>query len=407
MNRLPVPGGLAEATGAAGPASLSVESPAGHDGALSATEAALADLQRALCQDRAHVVLSAAPGPEEALLLRTLPERLAGCLGVIDVRAPAAPEDEIYLRILGGLGLEPGPEPEARLQQHVQELAGRGSGLALLVRDAGSAAPAMLRRLGQLAASTRPGLRLVLVVTTRDRPEGDPVADVVAALGLGAEKVVLGTPRDAAARRLEPPAAVPPRPEAPEPRTGHAAAPLPQPRSAGLRLGRGAAHAAAILGIGVPPPPPPTGLAGETPTPVATEAAIAAPVPAPIPSAPAREAPPPPAAATPPTPEVKVAAPEGAPRATGTDGSGEPETTAARGEGPGPAIASRVRPIRVNLNARPWARIEVDGKDVGVTPLADVPIDPGVHRFRARLPDGRVIERSVRIDAYRDHVTFP
>jgi hypothetical protein len=64
-------------------------------------------------------------------------------------------------------------------------------------------------------------------------------------------------------------------------------------------------------------------------------------------------------------------------------------------------------PILVSLNARPWARIEVDGRDVGVTPLADVPIAPGIHRFRAHLADGRVIEQTARIDAYRDRVIFP
>jgi hypothetical protein len=64
-------------------------------------------------------------------------------------------------------------------------------------------------------------------------------------------------------------------------------------------------------------------------------------------------------------------------------------------------------PILVSLNARPWARIEVDGRDVGVTPLADVPIAPGIHRFRAHLADGRVIEQTAHIDAYRNRVIFP
>jgi hypothetical protein len=61
----------------------------------------------------------------------------------------------------------------------------------------------------------------------------------------------------------------------------------------------------------------------------------------------------------------------------------------------------------VNLNASPWARIEVDGQPVGVTPLANLPLAPGPHRFRARFPDGRVLERVEQIETRRNHVTFP
>ena len=63
--------------------------------------------------------------------------------------------------------------------------------------------------------------------------------------------------------------------------------------------------------------------------------------------------------------------------------------------------------IAVSLNARPWARIEVDGREVGITPLGDLPLSPGPHRLRAHLADGRVVERVVQIDAYRDHISFP
>jgi hypothetical protein len=65
------------------------------------------------------------------------------------------------------------------------------------------------------------------------------------------------------------------------------------------------------------------------------------------------------------------------------------------------------RTIHVSLNALPWANIEIDGRDFGVTPMADVQLTEGPHRFRARFPDGRVIERTVRVDALRDHITFP
>ena len=57
------------------------------------------------------------------------------------------------------------------------------------------------------------------------------------------------------------------------------------------------------------------------------------------------------------------------------------------------APAAAPAPLRVQINASPWAHIRIDGEEVGVTPLADVPVDAGSHTFEARFPDGRVVER--------------
>jgi hypothetical protein len=54
--------------------------------------------------------------------------------------------------------------------------------------------------------------------------------------------------------------------------------------------------------------------------------------------------------------------------------------------------------VRVNLNASPWAEIAVDGRPVGPTPIADLSVAPGVRRIRATFPDGRVVERDLRVD---------
>jgi hypothetical protein len=70
-------------------------------------------------------------------------------------------------------------------------------------------------------------------------------------------------------------------------------------------------------------------------------------------------------------------------------------------------LAPTLTTVPVSMNAKPWARIEVDGREVGITPLADVPLATGHHRFRAHLPDGSVVEREARVDAQRDHVVFP
>jgi hypothetical protein len=63
--------------------------------------------------------------------------------------------------------------------------------------------------------------------------------------------------------------------------------------------------------------------------------------------------------------------------------------------------------VSVAINATPWASIEIDGREIGDTPLAGISLAPGSYVFRARMPDGRVIVRTVEIDARKRFVTFP
>ena len=69
--------------------------------------------------------------------------------------------------------------------------------------------------------------------------------------------------------------------------------------------------------------------------------------------------------------------------------------------------ASTAQPVLVHVNARPWAHIAVDGEALGVTPLGNVPLAPGLRRIRAEMADGTVIEREVRIDEANRRVAFP
>ena len=62
--------------------------------------------------------------------------------------------------------------------------------------------------------------------------------------------------------------------------------------------------------------------------------------------------------------------------------------------------------VSVAINATPWAVIEVDGEEIGETPLAGIRLATGRHRFRARMPDGSVRERVIRIDADTTTVVF-
>jgi hypothetical protein len=62
--------------------------------------------------------------------------------------------------------------------------------------------------------------------------------------------------------------------------------------------------------------------------------------------------------------------------------------------------------IPVDINADPWAHVEVDGVYVGLTPLADVRLTPGAHQIRARLPDGQVVERNVQVNSANRHIAI-
>ncbi len=63
--------------------------------------------------------------------------------------------------------------------------------------------------------------------------------------------------------------------------------------------------------------------------------------------------------------------------------------------------------VFVNVNAHPWASIEIDGSPVGETPLAGVPVPSGRHRIGARFPDGSTIERVVEIDSGHRRFVLP
>jgi hypothetical protein len=76
---------------------------------------------------------------------------------------------------------------------------------------------------------------------------------------------------------------------------------------------------------------------------------------------------------------------------------------------PGSAAEAAVSlPIQVlaQINARPWARIRIDGVDVGPTPLSHR-LAPGVYRIDAEFADGRSLRRSVAIGPEQRFVALP
>jgi hypothetical protein len=92
----------------------------------------------------------------------------------------------------------------------------------------------------------------------------------------------------------------------------------------------------------------------------------------------------------------------------------EPAPVVARPEparAPAPAPAQRraapaAPPILVNVSAIPSALIHVDGGVVGETPLAGLPLSPGLHVFRAEFPGGRAVVRTVEVSSENRHVNF-
>ncbi len=77
---------------------------------------------------------------------------------------------------------------------------------------------------------------------------------------------------------------------------------------------------------------------------------------------------------------------------------------------PEPERASPSAPaplVRVQVNARPWAHVRVDGRDAGATPLGHLQLAPGPHDFEATFPDGRVVRRRVEISPEQRFVTLP
>jgi PEGA domain-containing protein len=85
-------------------------------------------------------------------------------------------------------------------------------------------------------------------------------------------------------------------------------------------------------------------------------------------------------------------------------------TRPARVEEPAPVrvavLAPAPPPVDVHVNARPWARVWIDGVDLGATPLRHA-LTPGRHQLAAVYPGGRRVAREIEIDAQRRFVALP
>lgn len=341
---------------------------------------ALVDAVQALCQSRSHVILVSRPSISSALP-RLLANELEGLAPVklIDVDA------------------------RAQIGTIESVLAGFEAGLVLLISDALSLDPAVLRRVGELSSRPGSGLRVVLFADRSAAEVRDPAAELVQALGVGAEKIeirepkpllVASTPRPASANPPVVPASGAKRPRPIAVRSASAARQRARRRQARDRM-RWLPLAllvplAVLLSIGslrvsslsLPGPEPVEARAlpavATRPTPRPTRLAHLA-----------RPRPP-----EPPLPIVEEIDLDTAPEALPVT---EPVTI------PTPEPEPVTPPmIPINLNAHPWAEIEIDGVAVGPTPIARWPLAAGRHSVRAAFPDGLVVERRIRVDSIQN-----
>jgi type II secretory pathway predicted ATPase ExeA len=435
----------------------------------SATEEALATLVATLREGRRPAALLGPPGLGKTLLLHLVGRRLDGRLRSVYLPYAALPLDELCAWALSLLGVSESNDTIGDLLLTASQLHSRGSGLLLLIDDAGAMPLPTARKLGDLIASSSGALRLLAAAA-----EGPSASRMLAATGANVQLVRLLEPMDEeetrkyVAARLERariPASIAARFDADTlrrihrlsagiPRRVHSVAssvlrgrvgesldeeeiaraaeaelaPVPDaalvaeaevapaafvpeeveeeeappeyelPRWAmrreearverapsvravfatALLLGALGVAASGLRFLLAPP--------SEMP-----ESVAAPPVPAPIAVEPRAEPPPAPEPQPLPPPQP---APEPAPRPAQEAGAAAAAT------------APAIRTVSVQLNARPWAIIQVDGVDLGPTPISGIPLLAGKHRFRARMPDGRVVEEVIEVSEQNRFIVF-
>jgi MSHA biogenesis protein MshM len=390
-----------------------------------ATERALGELVAAVQGAVTAVAVVGGPGVGKTLLLHLLAERLGPGIRSVYLPNPRLEPAEVCTWVVRRLGAPAGEPTLPVLRAWIAHLREQEQACLLLVDDADAMPEATARWLGAFAAESRGGLRLALAALA-----GGSAERVLRVLG-EVRRVDPGTAlspdetREYVAWRLDRAGLAPhlrARVDAPALAELHRVA-RGNPRRLHLAVEALLRKGAAVV---VEDEIAPRGLARElsrtpaAPPPPSPAREPASPIAAPAPAV--RAAPPPwrprlaalAAAALATAFVATLLAPDetgksptaGAERADGT----VPGARTEPGATPAPALAAAADPspgtLPVNVNAVPWARIEVDGIEVGETPLAGVPLRPGPHTFRAELPDGRVVERRVVIDDAHRHVAF-
>jgi AAA domain len=309
---------------------------------------ALGQLVRALRSEATLAALVGPPGAGKSAVLHALPQRLGRSFACVHLPDPTLRLDEIraWIESFG----DPLPaDAGTTLEDLVYAQGRRGAGLVLMIDDANAMSLDVASALDDLVRRTDRALRIVLAGLDDER-----LASVLAAFRAPATRVELASSGRQDLPRAPAPAHVAPPPLARP--TADSVPPAALPRRPVPAYDWRTRAIAALAGLGFAAA---LGFAmGRWTAPAAPEASRTAPDVPPV-----------------------AAAPVEAPRADDL--------------------------VSVHINAKPWARVAVDGRDLGITPLGDVPLELGTRRFRAELPDGRVIERDVNVGPETRRVTFP
>jgi type II secretory pathway predicted ATPase ExeA len=385
-----------------------------------ATQELVESVEDALRSGAQVIAVTGPAGLGKTLLLRVLERRLRGGSRTVRISYTALFPDELCRWILTLVGEPAAEDPEAALLELAQHLGSSQRNLVLLLDDASSSPVPTVRRLVELASETNGAMRLVLFAVEDVRTAG-----ILAALGSDAVTLRFTEPmsEDETAEYIYARLARARAPTAlveyfdPEtvarlhvesegiPRELHKLA--SECYREGERLAATRAPTPDLPETRVPsepqaqPTPPVPSRAGvEKPkrglvrerAPTSERAivfgllAIAILLAA--------------------IPLLRGGLPWMAARRSGEPAVAPPAAVQPPGTLAPPTPEESVEPIAVNVSAMPWASIEVDGKYLGVTPLEGVPLSPGQHLFRARMPDGEIREHRVEVGPTMRHVVF-
>ena len=136
-----------------------------------ASEAVLSALVSFLRVGATQLAVQGPAGIGKTMMLRLIEARLESELRSVYVPHPTLPADEIVPWILGLLDEPFAGDPDGALIELARRLEKGGSGLVLLIDDAGSMPEETLRHLAGLATEGHPALRLVFALPDDSRAE--------------------------------------------------------------------------------------------------------------------------------------------------------------------------------------------------------------------------------------------
>ena len=148
-----------------------------------ALEAALAELAEVIGKTPACAALSGEPGLGKTLLLLLLRERLLGAFECLYVPFPRLSAPELWRWAAAALGLGAGEDDRDAVLGRARRLAGEGSGLVLLLDDAG--ALPVSTRADLFGALDTPGFSLVLALGSDDILQLDSLPPYVRRVEIG------------------------------------------------------------------------------------------------------------------------------------------------------------------------------------------------------------------------------